>query len=696
MGGEAESRDGSAGHSQSSEPDLAAGAAVELRPTEEEVPATWMLTPAQPVFRDGNYGGSFCELLVAETIQEYLKFHGLQETHRALADALSKSGLPAAFGASAVELPSEPKGHAVQVELAVLQALRAFDEGQQEAFFQRWRALVPPSPTGSSLELQLYVYFGTYPTRKVLAEKDPSLPLPTADWTELKSFLASRPTWPTEANSSLSSLYALPFVPQAHQNSLLRFIFEESWSEKLRSDVQAFMTAYTSTRHAPSLRHLAGAIIVSKTPPSCPPAHSWHELLRIADLGWASAATALKQQAFENMPSDQPEAKPELLNWLSTGGGKILPDLRKQVFELRGRLGALARHPDEPPVAPSRVQETQRSLRPSIQSLARAPSSAEWEPQGGSSPSGVPVLQDRLWPREVLRGSSASSLGGSHSNAGAVRRLHSARSIESRARTATALLPVPPALDFGRMASQMGGAEEKETDMPPILSVLRAVLRRLALPDEAIRPRRAFLAAFACFGALRALAARLPEMIGGDPQLREMSLAVMGVCSCEVLLSESRYATRAFSGLWLTGDGGSSARLAEVLDFQRFQGKRDPSGGVRGGLHQLECIFMGNQSFPHLLARRPHVNPTAGELVPAVCAVLFVPGLRAPEQPDEAAEPYGRRAIRTADPGGSRGARGGGSDMVSLDDLHFDISVAALFYLVNNSDPEIRTREVEG
>ncbi|CAK9014968.1 LisH domain-containing protein ARMC9 (Armadillo repeat-containing protein 9) [Durusdinium trenchii] len=461
MGGEAESRDGSAGHSQSSEPDLAAGAAVELRPTEEEVPATWMLTPAQPVFRDGNYGGSFCELLVAETIQEYLKFHGLQETHRALADALSKSGLPAAFGASAVELPSEPKGHAVQVELAVLQALRAFDEGQQEAFFQRWRALVPPSPTGSSLELQLYVYFGTYPTRKVLAEKDPSLPLPTADWTELKSFLASRPTWPTEANSSLSSLYALPFVPQAHQNSLLRFIFEESWSEKLRSDVQAFMTAYTSTRHAPSLRHLAGAIIVSKTPPSCPPAHSWHELLRIADLGWASAATALKQQAFENMPSDQPEAKPELLNWLSTGGGKILPDLRKQVFELRGRLGALARHPDEPPVAPSRVQETQRSLRPSIQSLARAPSSAEWEPQGGSSPSGVPVLQDRLWPREVLRGSSASSLGGSHSNAGAVRRLHSARSIESRARTATALLPVPPALDFGRMASQMGGAEEK-------------------------------------------------------------------------------------------------------------------------------------------------------------------------------------------------------------------------------------------
>eukprot|EP00913_Durusdinium_trenchii_P009716 g9129.t1 len=294
---------------------------------------------------------------------------------------------------------------------------------------------------------------------------------------------------------------------------------------------------------------------------------------------------------------DQPEAKPELLNWLSTGGGKILPDLRKQVFELRGRLGALARHPDEPPVAPSRVQETQRSLRPSIQSLARAPSSAEWEPQGGSSPSGVPVLQDRLWPREVLRGSSASSLGGSHSNAGAVRRLHSARSIESRARTATALLPVPPALDFGRMASQMGGAEEKETDMPPILSVLRAVLRRLALPDEAIRPRRAFLAAFACFGALRALAARLPE-----------------------------------------------------------------------ATHALAVL------------RRPR-----GRRWWIVC-VLFL-------------------AYATVPPCWTRG----GSDMVSLDDLHFDISVAvawmligavafmmALFYLVNNSDPEIRTREVEG
>lgn len=37
-----------------------------------------------------------------------------------------------------------------------------------------------------------------------------------------------------------------------------------------------------------------------------------------------------------------------------------------------------------------------------------------------------------------------------------------------------------------------------------------------------------------CFGALGTLAAKLPEIIASDnPQLLEMSLAVMGVCACE-------------------------------------------------------------------------------------------------------------------------------------------------------------------
>jgi len=126
----------------------------------------------------------------------------------------------------------------------------------------------------------------------------------------------------------------------------------------------------------------------------------------------------------------------------------------------------------------------------------------------------------------------------------AARRLHSARSLESRARTATALLPVPPALDFGRMGQLLAGEGDKVFQevpgkyepTPPILAVLRAVLRRLALPDEPIRPRRSFLAAFSCFGALRTLAARLNEIVSdGDSALTEMSLAVMAVCACEVV-----------------------------------------------------------------------------------------------------------------------------------------------------------------
>lgn len=51
-------------------------------------------------------------------------------------------------------------------------------------------------------------------------------------------------------------LFALPFVPRPHENPGLRFIFEEAWVQKLRSDLQAFLLAHVGVRHAPGLRHL--------------------------------------------------------------------------------------------------------------------------------------------------------------------------------------------------------------------------------------------------------------------------------------------------------------------------------------------------------------------------------------------------------------------------------------------------------
>lgn len=549
MRAEAESRDGSAGHSQSSEaePDLAAGAAVEPRcstgTNSNETPKVAEWKASRPLFRDCNYGGSFCELLAVEAVQEYLTFHGLQDTQKALVSSQCPAMLGKAFLGITVPslVPSLAPLHgpgdvAVQAELAVMKALQDFDDGKREPFLQQWKSLVPSnSPSGGSLELRVRVYFGTYKTRKALLANDPETPLLEPDFSDLKAFLSSRPSamGSDPSSNSLSSLYALPFVPQPHQNSALRFIFKEPWSQQLRSDLQAFMTAYTGTRHAPSLRHLADGMIQARCPMTSPPPASWQELLRLAEIGFSASSYALaKLQTFGSCPAPQSLERDdrqddELLDWLGSGG-KMLPELLKQVADLRKRLGAVARHPtDEPPS----VQETPGSMRPSMQSLLRA-QSVDWEPQGVSTP--VPLLQDRLWPREALRGSSASSLNASNSNAGAVRRLHSARSIESRSRSATALLPVPPALDFGRIAALLGDATE-DAAAPPMLSVLRAVLRRLALPDEAIRPRRAFLAAFACFGAVRALAGKLPQIVNADQQLLEMSLAVMGVCACEVV-----------------------------------------------------------------------------------------------------------------------------------------------------------------
>eukprot|EP00930_Biecheleria_cincta_P020428 TRINITY_DN15376_c0_g1_i1.p1 TRINITY_DN15376_c0_g1~~TRINITY_DN15376_c0_g1_i1.p1 ORF type:complete len:1154 (+),score=252.78 TRINITY_DN15376_c0_g1_i1:125-3463(+) len=306
-------------------------------------------------------------------------------------------------------------------------------------------------------------------------------------------------------------------------------------------------------------------MVAARCPHAAPPPASWHELLRIADIGLAAANKACQeqlqmagkapqqqgsqaqqlagQQKFKSLrPPQQPTDPAQLLTMLSRGV-KPMPELLAQVVEARRRLAAVALRPGEAPPAPP-AQDPRTSGAPGKLSVDTdaAPQAVIPAQPSPSGPS-VPLYQERLWPmsREAaLRASSASSGLGASFALNQARRLHSARTLESRARTATALLPVPPALDFGRIATLFAGegepSEEQGEPIPSILAVLQAVLRRLALPDEPIRPRRAFLAAFSCFGALRTLAERLTEIVdGSDSAMTEMSLAVMAVCACEVV-----------------------------------------------------------------------------------------------------------------------------------------------------------------
>lgn len=567
-------------------------------PSRRDLPQLTQLLRASegpPVLRDCNYGGWFCELKVVEAIKEYFQFHNLQDSLRELDRAFSNAqaaamesdepDLDRATGDN-VDLDEAPglsdaaaqRSSFAGCEFSVARALENFDAGLRDSLFEIWRHLVPPaaaqSPLGCTLELRLRVYFCSFATRKAIAaagsgSEDPHVAevlLPPPDFSDLKAFLAAQPSAaPLEDSESLAPLYALPFVPRPHQNPALRFIFEEAWMQKLRTDVQAFLTAHASVRHAPALRHLAGAMVVARCPHAAPPPASWHELLRITDIGLAAANKAcqeqlqtvgkppqqqnsqpqqlLGQQRFQQLqPLQQPTEPAQLLAMISRGV-KPMPELLAQVVEARRRLAAVALRPGEAPPAPP-AQDARNSGapgRPSVdtEAAAQAVVPAQQSPSGP----GVPLYQERLWPmsREAaLRASSASSGLGASFALNQARRLHSARTLESRARTATALLPVPPALDFGRIATLLAGegepSEEDGEPAPSILAVLQAVLRRLALPDEPIRPRRAFLAAFSCFGALRTLAARLTDIVdGSNSAMTEMSLAVMAVCACEVV-----------------------------------------------------------------------------------------------------------------------------------------------------------------
>lgn len=495
--------------------------------------------------RSCNFGGGLCELMVVEAIQEYMTFHGMENSLQSLRDEVDARSQAASSGRSG-SVDNEGRGGAarralVGSEMAVARALADFDGGHRDALFEVWNMLVPAlaadSPHGCALELRLRVHFGVFRVRQALtaaAMVKASVPeasgpeeacgcgdatdVPEPDFEDLKAFLAAHPAANLdETAESLAPLFALPFVPQPHKRAGFKFIFEDVWVQKLRVDLQSFLTPHASARHAPLLRHLAGSLVVAKGPKSAPPPASWHELVRIADLGLA-AAVRMHAQDVQNA---------------GVGGGmRKGAHFFKDIAHARWRLASVAAQPDVAPPPPTSAQAQNRAL-------GTAPEAHELAPG--------------LWPcsREALDASYRDAL---RSPSKRLHSRHESRNLESRARTATALLPVPPALDFGHIAAVIAGepygdagaigkvdADEngalaEVVPSPPLHAVLRAVLRRLASPDEPVRPRRTFLAAFACFGALRALAERLGEIIAaGDAIVSELSLAVLAVCACEAV-----------------------------------------------------------------------------------------------------------------------------------------------------------------
>mmetsp|Transcript_17634 Transcript_17634/g.31882 ORF Transcript_17634/g.31882 Transcript_17634/m.31882 type:complete len:1185 (-) Transcript_17634:219-3773(-) len=501
--------------------------------------------------RGCGYGGMLCELSVLSAVQEYLDFHSLNDTSRALSTATqgySGSSLSNPPGGAGPTIPENgckdakpiqafPETTLLGSEFVVAKILADFDAGRKDEVFATWQRVVPlaaaQGQVGSAVELRLHVYFGTFRTRQALLEAGPGANIATVklppeaqpNFDGLKAFLSSQPSNAMDQSSdNLAPLFVLPFVPEPQQRPGLKFIFEESWVLKLRGDLAALVVTHAVARHAPAVRHLAGNLIVPKATGPPPPA-SWHELVKIADKGLVAASSGMDMQG-----NDGPKVARK---------GEWLDTLLRTVTEARACLAALAANPSMPPPAP---RHSAQGLRSPSGEVMQGVGNVVSERVG----SGVLLAADyrARWPasREVaLREGSASSLRGIRSPQ---KRISSARSLESRARTATAPLPVPPALDFGQIAAVIAGvyeqqgpdADDAKEPMPPIHAVLWAVLRRLASPDEPLRPRRTFLAAFACFGGPKALAQRLPEIsVGGDAALTEMSLAVLAVCSCEAV-----------------------------------------------------------------------------------------------------------------------------------------------------------------
>jgi len=544
--------------------------------------------------RSCDFGGGLCELSVVNAIKQYMAFHGLQKALQTLSNEVDQLQRPQNQARSEANMSAEGKSAweakvCVGGEFAVSKAMAKFDEGDRDHFFHIWDQLIPAGAaqgsTGCALELRLRVHFGILPARRALeAQADkPSAVLPPEaqpDLADLKMFLAKRQVAALEESAeNLALLFALPFVPQPHTRAGLKFIFEAAWVDKLRADLFTFILAHAAERHAPTLRHLAGNIIICQGAQTAPTPANWNEVFHLACQGLSMA---------KRMCESQP------LGGVRSGGVRALrnvkpsPDLLREISEARARLACLI------------TQEQPRSSQPSAPAAGDAPVARYPEAivaSRGAAGVGLAAGQDRPWPAaseavlseswnsntEVVRASPARRLSSARSLESCGRTAHTGRGLESRARAATALLPVPPGLDFGRMALVISGGCEPEPSgdpavsdcpsqitvgAPPALSeVLKAVLRRMALPDEPIRPRRAFLAAFACFGALRALARRLHEIVlSEDSAFIEFALAVLAVSACESLGRKEIEAAESE----VTVSHGCISTLISVLQCESF------------------------------------------------------------------------------------------------------------------------------
>ncbi|XP_021252767.1 lisH domain-containing protein ARMC9 isoform X2 [Numida meleagris] len=188
------------------------------------------------------------EAELLELVREYLNFAEFEETVKVFEKECKIKGkpLPKPAGVSLRDSKALP----VQKDL-----LRAFDKGEQKAFFQLWEEHISSSvldndPVAQKLEFYLHVHFATCLLKYPMGKHD------KAELEErishFKSYLETKGA-ALSCTTEFLPFYALPFVPNPVMHPSFNKLFEDSWMLDLRTRLEKFLRLTLKASQTPRL-----------------------------------------------------------------------------------------------------------------------------------------------------------------------------------------------------------------------------------------------------------------------------------------------------------------------------------------------------------------------------------------------------------------------------------------------------------
>ncbi|NXT30237.1 ARMC9 protein, partial [Syrrhaptes paradoxus] len=184
-------------------------------------------------------------------VREYLDFAEFEETVKVFTKECKTKGKPLPKAADVSSRDS--KDLPIQKDL-----LAAFDNGEQDIFFQLWEKHISSGvqdnePVAQKLEFHLHVHFATYLFKHCMGKPD------KAELEErishFKAYLETKGAALSQTTEFLP-FYALPFVPNPMVHPSFEELFQDSWTSELRTRLEKFLSLTLKARQAPRLLNL--------------------------------------------------------------------------------------------------------------------------------------------------------------------------------------------------------------------------------------------------------------------------------------------------------------------------------------------------------------------------------------------------------------------------------------------------------